>query len=142
MRSRAAIVPFAAGSHDSTIVQGVTSAPVALPVAANTPAIFTVGSSGKGQAAILNQDYSTNSASIPADRGSTVMIYATGAGGAMAQAAIDGRIATAPLATLLQATTVRIGGMIAPVIYAGAAPGLVNGILQIKCDGARRGDTR
>jgi uncharacterized protein (TIGR03437 family) len=61
----------------------------------------------------------------------------------MTLAAMDGRIASAPLAALLQATTVRIGGVIAPVTYAGAAPGLVNGMLQINAtvpDGVTPGD--
>jgi uncharacterized protein (TIGR03437 family) len=58
------------------------------------------------------------------------MIYATG-GGAMSTAVIDGSIAQAPFATLGQKVTVRMGGALAQVLYQGAAPGIVQGVLQI-----------
>jgi uncharacterized protein (TIGR03437 family) len=70
-----------------------------------------------------------NSAANPARRGNTVVIYATG-GGSM-PGAIDGRLAQAPFAQLARAVSVRIGGVPAQVTYAGAAPGIVAGVLQI-----------
>jgi uncharacterized protein (TIGR03437 family) len=44
---------------------------------------------------------------------------------------VDGVFNTAPLAKLLLTATVQIGGLDAPVTYAGPAPGLVSGVLQI-----------
>ena len=58
------------------------------------------------------------------------MIYATG-GGAMTQPMLDGSIAQPPFATVSQNVTVRIGGVPAQVLYQGAAPGIVQGVLQI-----------
>jgi uncharacterized protein (TIGR03437 family) len=110
--------------------QGARSAAIAIQVTVAAPAIFTANASGKGQGAVLNQDFSVNSASLAAARGSVIMIYATG-GGAMTADAGDGRIAEAPLATVLQTIVVRIAGVEAAVSYAGAAPGIVNGVVQI-----------
>jgi uncharacterized protein (TIGR03437 family) len=41
-----------------------------LPVVPAEPGLFTADGTGKGQGAILNQDYSVNSASKPAAAGS------------------------------------------------------------------------
>jgi len=123
--------------------QGTRSSPIALTVAAAAPAIFTANQSGKGQGSILNQDYTVNSAAAPAGMGSVVMIYATG-GGAMSSTVLDGSIAQAPFATLSQNVVVRIGGVAAQVLYQGAAPGIVQGVLQINAvvpDGIAPGDT-
>jgi uncharacterized protein (TIGR03437 family) len=123
--------------------QGTRSSPIALTVAAAAPAIFTANQSGKGQGSILNQDYTVNSAAAPAAMGSVIMIYATG-GGAMASAVLDGSIAQPPFAALSQNVVVRIGGVPAQVLYQGAAPGIVQGVLQINAvvpNGIAPGDT-
>jgi trimeric autotransporter adhesin len=84
--------------------------------------------SGRGAGAILNQDLTANSATNPSRRGDTVVIYGTG-GGAL-PGAVDGRLAQAPFPSL-SGVTVRVGGVAAEVTYAGPAPGLVAGVLQI-----------
>jgi uncharacterized protein (TIGR03437 family) len=56
-----------------------SNAYLATPVASN-PGIFTTADSGQGQGAILNSDYSVNSATNPAIVGGTVLVYATGLG--------------------------------------------------------------
>jgi uncharacterized protein (TIGR03437 family) len=53
---------------------------VTVPVATSAPGLFTVDSSGKGQAAAVNNDGSVNGPSNPAKAGSTILLYATGAG--------------------------------------------------------------
>uniref|UniRef100_Q01Z27 BACON domain-containing protein n=1 Tax=Solibacter usitatus (strain Ellin6076) TaxID=234267 RepID=Q01Z27_SOLUE len=130
----AAVVPFALQGHATTQLQvesqGTRSAPITLPVAAAAPAIFTTSQSGKGQGAILNQDGSFNALSTPAASGSTVVIYATG-GGVLSPAATDGSLAQAPFGRLSQPYSVRIGGLPAAVAYAGAAPGIIQGVIQI-----------
>lgn len=55
--------------------QGRRSAVAGLWLNASAPGIFTADSSGKGQGAILNQDWGRNSPENPAPRGSVVMIY-------------------------------------------------------------------
>lgn len=80
----AAIVPFEVAGHNLTNVQvsvnGFLSNTVTVPVKDSQPGIFTQDSSGDGQASILNQDYSLNSAAHPAKKGSAVMVYTTGLG--------------------------------------------------------------
>ncbi|MEO8370975.1 MAG: BACON domain-containing carbohydrate-binding protein, partial [Candidatus Solibacter sp.] len=129
-----AVVPFGLQQRTTTQLQveylGSRSSPITLAIASTAPAIFTANQSGKGQGSILNQDYKINSANAPAARGSVVAIYATG-GGAMAASVIDGSLAQAPFSTTAQNITARIGGIAAQVLYQGAAPGLVQGVLQI-----------
>ncbi|MGA2590556.1 MAG: hypothetical protein ABSH32_11610 [Bryobacteraceae bacterium] len=131
-----AVVPYSVTGQSTTQLQveylGALSAPVALPVAAATPGIFTMDASGKGQGAILNAiDESVNSAANPAARGDYVSIYATGAG-QTSPAGVDGLIATAPFPLTVAQTSVTIGGIPCPIIeYSGAAPGFVSGALQI-----------
>ena len=76
-----AVVPAqVSGPYTTVTVQDATTAIPAggLPTAIASPAIFTQDASGRGQASVLNQDGSLNSAANPAPRGSTVQIYATG----------------------------------------------------------------
>jgi uncharacterized protein (TIGR03437 family) len=96
-----------------------------------TPTIFSRDGTGIRQGAILNQDGTINSASNAAARGSIVSIFATG-GGLTSPAYADGQIApaAAPLAGA-QYVVAQMDGMAAKVLYAGAAPDLVNGVVQI-----------
>ena len=128
-----AVAPFSLTGRTSTQVQveylGTQSSAITMPVAASAPAIFAADASGKGQGAILNQDFSVNSPTHPATAGSTVMIYLTGAG-AMQAPVTDGALGQAS-DLVAQAVSVRIGGVDVPVQYAGAAPGLVEGVIQV-----------
>jgi uncharacterized protein (TIGR03437 family) len=95
------------------------------------PELFKLSASPRpGQAAALNQDASINSAENPAVAGSIVTLYATGAG-AMNPPLQDGVIVTDTSSRPAVPLTVRIGGVTAEVLYAGPAPGLVAGVLQI-----------
>ncbi|MBI3666576.1 MAG: SBBP repeat-containing protein [Acidobacteria bacterium] len=128
------IVPYFLARFASTQVQieylGTRSAPVTLPVAPSSPGIFTLNASGKGPGAILNQDYSVNSAGNPASVGSILQIFATGEGQTKPPG-VDGSLAAIPLPAPLLPVSVKIGGIPAEVQYAGAAPGLVAGVLQV-----------
>jgi uncharacterized protein (TIGR03437 family) len=101
-----------------------------VPVAAAMPAIFAADSSGVGQAAILNQDGRLNSPSNPAAPGSVITMFATGAG-ATDPSGIDGLAAVPPYPKPLNPVQVTIGGREAGIEYAGAAPGMVSGVLQV-----------
>jgi len=57
-----------------------SSQPYLATPAATNPGIFTTTSSGQGQGAILNSDFSVNGDSNEAKPGSTVIIYVTGLG--------------------------------------------------------------
>ena len=102
-----------------------------MPVAATAPGIFSANLSGAGQGAILNQDLTVNSSANPAAAGSVVVIYATGEGQTM-PAGIDGKLALGPIYPAPKsAVSVSIGGVAADVLYAGAAPSLVAGVMQV-----------
>jgi uncharacterized protein (TIGR03437 family) len=129
-----AIVPYSvAGRAVSTVqvlVNGSDLPALELPVAATAPGIFTVDASGGSGGAILNQDQTLNTPSNPAPRCSIISIYGTGAG-QMLPAGVDGQIAGVPPAQPLIPVKVQIGGTDAEVLYAGAAPGLVSGVIQV-----------
>ena len=131
-----AIVPYGVYGKGSTQLQITREARViaglALPVLATVPAIFTVDSSGLGPGAILNQDSTLNSPANPAARGSVVVIFATGAG-QTDPPGMDGQVAEGLLPKPILPISVQIGGLNAEVLYAGAAPGLIAGVLQVNC---------
>ena len=140
-----AVVPFGVAGRASTQLvvsnAGQMSAPLTLGVASSAPAIFTVDSSGQGQGAILNQDGSVNGVMTPAAQRSVVVLYATGAGQTN-PGGVDGLLATSVLPSPMLPVNVNIDGRPAQVLYAGAAPGLVAGVLQVNVqlpDGIRSG---
>jgi uncharacterized protein (TIGR03437 family) len=108
---------------------GVASDAVSAPVAPASPALFTLNSQGHGPAAAFNQDFQLNTADKPAERGSVVILFGTGEG--ETDVAVDGLPAAAPLPQPLLPVSVTIGGIPAEVLYAGGAPGLVAGVVQI-----------
>ncbi len=126
------IVPYEVSGSVTVEVEfeGRRSALLPIRVVDAAPALFTQDASGRGRAAILNQDYALNTPQRPAARGTVVMLYATG-GGQTNPASSTGQIAGADLRTLALPVTVTIGGRRAEILYAGAAPGLVTGLLQI-----------
>jgi len=128
------VVPYSvAGKTKSSVVvtnNGVASAPFSVAVADAVPALFTANASGTGQVAMLNQDSTFNSASLPAPAGSVVTFYATGEG-QTTPLGVDGRVNTSALPKPVLPVSVMIGGYSAEVLYAGAAPGMISGVMQI-----------
>ena len=100
-----------ASTEITILVNGQPVADFSQAVVSAAPGIFTSGS-GTGQAAADNQDGSMNSPATPADRGSIVVLFATGGG------------------RDTSAVNVSIGGYAAEVLYAGAAPGFP-GLMQV-----------
>jgi uncharacterized protein (TIGR03437 family) len=76
------VVPYAVTGSAAIEVEfaGGKSNMLTASVAATAPAIFSADSTGRGQGAILNQNTQLNSAANPADRGSIVVLFATGEG--------------------------------------------------------------
>jgi endo-1,4-beta-xylanase len=128
------MVPYeVAGKRETTVeyeYNGIRSDPATIAVMESAPGIFAEDKSGKGQGFIFNQDNSPNTAENPAAGGTVIQVLSTG-GGTIAGGATDGALAhhrgsqTLPL-------TATIGGVQAAVVYAGPAPGRVNGILQVE----------
>jgi uncharacterized protein (TIGR03437 family) len=129
-----AVVPYELAGKSSTQIQvevdGVKSAAVPVSVGDTVPGIFTINQTGSGQGAVLNQDYSVNSPSTPAPAGSVVMIYATGEG-QTTPAGVDGLLTNGTLRSPMGTVSVTIGGQPADVLYAGSAPDLIAGVLQV-----------
>jgi uncharacterized protein (TIGR03437 family) len=128
------IVPYGIAGRQSVSVvaeyQGERSPSVNVPVLAAKPGIFTQNSSGTGPGAILNQDFSLNTAANPAAPGTVVQIFATG-DGVLNPQPLDGSIIVPPLPLTTQLVSVTIGGLSAPLFYSGAAPGSVAGLWQV-----------
>jgi uncharacterized protein (TIGR03437 family) len=130
-----AVVPYAVKAPTTRItVQrgGITDGPRILPVADTVPGIFTATGTGQGQAAVLNQDGTYNSVANPAVRGTIITFYAVGAG-IMTPPESDGGVqpGALPLPAPQEPVSVQIRGADAPVIYAGAAPGYISGLMQV-----------
>jgi uncharacterized protein (TIGR03437 family) len=128
-----AIVPFGLDTSAAATLeirgQGQSLGTVSLPTAAVSPALFTQSGTGLGPGAILNQDYTLNSPFNPATAGSVVMVYGTGFG-LLTPPAVDGQTATGQASTAMRVTAT-VGGIPTDVLYAGAAPGLIAGVVQI-----------
>jgi trimeric autotransporter adhesin len=115
------------------VYQGNASAAFPIAISAVKPAIFTGNSSGSGQGAILNQDYSVNGPAHPAQRGQYVTIYGTGEG-VTTPPGMDGRVsdtAGTPLPKVATSCFATIGGQPATVAYCGEAPGFTAGFVQL-----------
>jgi uncharacterized protein (TIGR03437 family) len=137
-----AVVPFnmtpASGMKMRATYNGVTSATYTVDGVSADPGVFTVDSSGRGQAAVLNYNsqnatYSLNSATNPAAKGSIILIYATGGGQTAILPSPEGQVVgvSTPLPELIQTTTVTIGADTISPEYAGAVPTAIAGLVQI-----------
>jgi uncharacterized protein (TIGR03437 family) len=100
-----------------------------MPVVASLPGMFTANGSGSGQAAVLNQSNSVNSASSPELVGNILQMFATG-DGSRTPPEIDGRLPATVLTKPALDCSATIGGLNAPLTYCGAAPGFA-GLFQI-----------
>jgi len=133
------VVPYGLARKPTTQVQveykKLKGNIVTVPVVDAVPGIFSQNLTGTGQGAILNQDYSVNSASNPLGAGGIAMVYATGEG-QTTPGGVDGKPATGPTypAPVLQPVTATVGGKAAAVKYAGAAPDFVAGVLQVNVE--------
>jgi uncharacterized protein (TIGR03437 family) len=130
-----AIVPYEVYGRSTVRVQleraGMRTAARDLRVVDAVPSIFVLDTTGQG--AILNQDGGTNGPQNGADAGSVISIFATGEG-QTTPAGVNGQLASLTLADLahpLLPVTARIGGRDAEVLYAGSAPGVTAGALQV-----------
>ena len=129
-----AIVPYSVAARATTQVQveyqGRRSNSVPLAVVNSAPGVFAANASGRGQAAALNENGSLNSAANPATPGSIMVLFATGEG-QTDPIGIDGKLTAVPLPQPQLPVSVSFGGIDGQVLYAGGAPGLTAGLLQI-----------
>jgi uncharacterized protein (TIGR03437 family) len=128
-----AIVPYRVTGAASTSVQveylGTASAPVTMPVAANSPALFTVPPTGTGGGAIVDANGQLVSPANPAGTGDVIGIYVNGEGKGDPNA-MDGQIAPGRSASSIP-VQVLIGSVPAVTTYAGQDPLDVYGVMRI-----------
>jgi len=129
-----AIVPYGIAGRPSTrmmvLYKNQPSSVVTLSVVDAAPGILLTDT-GKG--AIANEDGASNSPDTPAPKGSVIVLLATGEG-VTAPFGTDGKIFASDGTDLTKPVlpvAVSIGGIPAEVRYAGAAPGLVAGSIQV-----------
>ena len=149
------IVPWEIAGRSSTnmivTVNGVPSATFPLTVVTVAPGIYTQNATGAGQIAAVNlspastSPYNgpagsvypgTSTPTVPAAPGTYVAIFLTG-GGLTSPGSVDGSV-NPPVALPLRnwtfgsnVVTATIGGKPATVQYAGAAPTLITGVVQV-----------
>jgi uncharacterized protein (TIGR03437 family) len=109
---------------------GQTSAAAAVPMVPAAPALFALDGTGGGPGAILNADGSVNSYINPASRGSIISVYGTGFGASNPPGDSRGLTSSLDFPPDLP-VTVLIDGQPAEICYIGAAPGMVQGVVQI-----------
>ena len=112
-------------------VDDTVSTPMAMPVVATIPDLYTMDESGSGPGIILNEDGSPNSSAHPASRGSVVALYGTGEGVLSPQLPPGALAISTPFPTMTTTPAVTIAGQPAVVRYAGAAPYFPLGVFEI-----------
>ena len=130
-----AVVPFATPGPFTmvSISNGTESVgPYHLPVHPAVPGLFTIGTGAASHLAALNQDYSINSITNPAAPGSIVSVFMTGAG-AYGQTIADGTLGPLqpPFPAPILGVSATIASKPAEVLFAGQAPGLIAGAVQV-----------
>ncbi len=125
-------LPFecpATGTTQLTVsAGGQSSAAQTISLAAGSPGIFTVDSSGSGDGVIFHANGSLVSSSNPAKSGEQVVIYGTGLG-ATTPSFASGAAASANNQTV-NPVAAAIGGLSAKVVYSGLTVGFA-GLYQI-----------
>ena len=129
-----AIVPFEMTGRTQAKLHldfgGVPSVNQSVTIAPAAPGLFTFNSTGAGTAVAANQDGKFNGPTAPAAPGSVVVIYFTG-GGQTDVLSLTGSVTEPVLKRLRQNVTVTVGGKLATVTFAGAAPNFVAGVNQL-----------
>jgi uncharacterized protein (TIGR03437 family) len=123
------VMPFAIAASRAASIQVTTPAGTGtvagLQVTAARPQIFPL---------LVNQDGTINTPANPAPRGSVVTFWGTG-GGVMDSGMVDGAVSRPQLGKPAARVAVALGRLSpsdqGEVTYAGAAPGMIAGVLQV-----------
>jgi uncharacterized protein (TIGR03437 family) len=131
------MVPYGVAGRQTTSIQvsyqGVQSAALSYNVVQAAPGIYTLNQSGTGPGAMINQDNSVNGPANPAAKGSVVAVYMTGEG-LTTPGGTDGALAPVNGTGLNHPQLVvsaTVAGVSANVEYAGSAPGIIYGVMQV-----------
>ena len=129
-----AIVPWDVGGQSAVtmvIASAAGSTSLNVAVANAAPGVFTLNSTGTGQAIAVNQDGTMNGPTNAATAGSYISVYFTG-GGVTDPPGLTGSVNDDVVTTLMATSTATAGGVAGTVTFAGSAPGFVGGVNQIK----------
>ena len=133
------ILPFGLNGQSTADIQlyylGVASEVLTMTVSPAAPGVFSYNASGTGGAAALNPDYTVNTADNAVGAGAPtdfLQVFGTGAGETN-PASPDATLApiAPPFPVFLGTVTATIAGIDAPILYAGPAPNLVSGVMQV-----------
>ncbi len=131
-RQISAIVPYSVAGKAQVRLriefQGATTVTGTLRVVATAPGIFTYP--GGRRAVVVNQDGTFNAPDNRSAIDSVAVAFATGEG-QTEPAGLDGQIAAAVFPKPVAPVEVLVGGVRAEIVYVGAAPGVVAGLLQV-----------
>jgi len=127
-------VPYSVAGRQSVQVviehNGQQTPPVRVDVVTAVPGLFTLNQSGTGQAAALNwPSYQVNGPANKIAKGGTVMLYGTAGGGTGQDGVVVGGIES-----YSGSVEAWIDNKRANVSYAGSAPGLISGVLQVNVE--------
>ncbi len=106
--------------------------PLSIPVTFGNPGVFRLHVGESAQAFAINQDGTVNGPANPAPRGSIVAVWGTGYGLTEPPCSIGGL--NQPQAEPLRAgvtALIAARGPVFPAVYAGSAPGMLCGVVQI-----------
>ena len=117
-------------SQVTVTANSVTSAPQTVAVGTLGTGIFSLGAPQGGQGAIANLAGMVVDANSPAHAGDYLQIYATGLGAVTNTPRTGATAVASPLSSLVDYPTATIGGVPAPLGFAGLAPGFV-GLYQV-----------
>ncbi len=129
-----AIVPQTVAFRTTTKIQveqsGQLSNAISLPITTSISGLFTSSNSGIGQAAVINEDGTINSAANPAPRNSVVSFFGQSLfnGNGLPQR-VAGQVATTSQS--LGFAFIQIGGLSVQPLYSGTVPGFSMSLLQV-----------
>lgn len=129
-----AMLPFALAGQRRVEVRvdchGMLSDPVLIDLNDTAPVLFTANGTGRGQGAFVNQSGTPNGVDSPATRGSVLILYGAG-GGLTDMPSNEQTMVHGDIHPLRSPVTAWIGGVQADVEFAGQAPNMAPGMMQI-----------
>jgi uncharacterized protein (TIGR03437 family) len=126
--------PWELAGKTSTQIQvvynGTPTNTISAMVGPAAPGLFYLNSTTQ-QGAILNQDGTINSLTNPAHAGDVISVFGTGGGPISPPGITGGYWGSGANALLTLPASAQVNGVDAPVLYAGAAPGLLTFFFQV-----------
>ena len=128
------VVPLALAGKARTVMElfrnGALVASRDLEIQVAAPVFFQTSTAFASPSVALNEDGTMNSRQNPAPRGSIVSLFATGFGPVAPQPS-DGSVTREPFPQVTLPVSASFGEQRLEILYAGYAPGLIAGVVQV-----------